>query len=91
MGDARVRDSQIQAALAVSAKRDGLMLAQHTFLKTRQEAFEIALENSHLLDRLWWIWDPSVLKARVDVIQQGLLRNADKDMAMAAAKARLQL
>ena len=86
-----MRDSAIIDMQRESAARDGLILRQFNFLKTRQEAFERVLKVSKFTDRLRWAVFPLDFLAVVDAVQMKLLDDAHKQMAAAAAKPKIEI
>lgn len=84
-----MRDAHIMAMQEANSRRNGLVLAQFEFLKTRQEAFELVLRVSTWRDRLKWALAPAFLLAAVDAAQQVLLEKARHDLEAASAKARI--
>jgi hypothetical protein len=75
-----MRDERIMAMDAVRSQREGLLLAQFEFLKTRQEAFEMVLVAAPWYIRFAWaLWPVDLLRA-VDARQTILIEKAEADM-----------
>lgn len=86
-----MRDATIMAMQAKATMRDGLLLAQFEFLKTRQHAAELIFKRSRWIDRLRWALKPAEFLHEVDQEQQRMLQEADRKMAEAKAKAKIQV
>lgn len=88
-----MRDSTAYQMQAANAKRNALLLSQHEFLKTRQEAFEQVLKNGGAWARFGWMLKPKTLLDAVDAVQMLLLDEAKRRIEAAAeaqkAKSRL--
>lgn len=85
-----MRDGAIIDMQRKNAQRDGLILAQFQFLKTRQEAFELALLNASWKDRVRWAIWPEQLLDSVERIQGELIEKAKSEMAAQKVKAQIQ-
>lgn len=86
-----MRDGQIMQMQAVGAQRDALILGQFQFLQTRQQAMERVLQVSSLMDRLRWLWDPSLLKEVVDAVQIELLKREKAELEAAMKKKKIEV
>lgn len=70
---------------SIRSKREGLILAQFEFLKTRQEAMERVLTVAPWYLRLSWALWPSDFLRAVDAVQMALIEQSKADMKKAAA------
>lgn len=86
-----MRDGAIMEMQRKNTHRDGVILAQFEFLKTRQEAMENAMVLSTWQQRLRWFFKPRALLAVVDAIQLELIRDAQRDMAEQTAKKKIEV
>lgn len=86
-----MREAEIRAAQAASAKRSALLFSQWEFLETRQRAFESVLKVSRLSDRIKWLVNPKVLIDHVDKVQLALLDEGKRKMEEAMAKPKLTI
>lgn len=86
-----MREAEIRAIQARSAKRDMLILNQYEFLETRQRAFENILENLSIWDRLMILMGRQSLKELIDTAHILLYRDAQKEREAATEKAREEM
>ena len=86
-----MRDAAIIEMDRRNTKRDGLILAQFEFLKTRQEAAELLLQSSGWRDRLRWALWPAGFLTSLDRVQGALLEESKAALAAASAKSKIQV
>lgn len=86
-----MREREQYQMAAKAAKRASLLLAQHEFLQTRQEAFERVISVSRWHDRVKWIFKPDAMLAVVDAVQINLMNANKRKLAEAAAKPKIQV
>jgi hypothetical protein len=84
-----MREAEVRSMHEANARRNALLFSQWEFLKTRQEAFEIALKASSLMARIKWFFSPQKMIGIIDKIQLGLLAEGQKKAQDAAAKPKL--
>lgn len=86
-----MRDGAIIAMQQQNAKRGGLLLAQFEYLKTRQEALEVAEMSVSRWTRVLWFVQPARKWAFIDALQAELIEQSKAEMAQASAKAKIQI
>lgn len=86
-----MRDSKFLEMHRANAMRNGLLLGQFEFLKTRQEAFEGVLLRASLKDRVVFLLWPETLIAAVDGIQAYLLQESKRKLDEAAKKPSIEV
>lgn len=86
-----MRDGTIVKMQQANARRSALLLGQHEFLQTRQEAFERVVSVSKWYDRVLWIFQPNKMLAIVDAVQISLLNQHKQKMAAEAAKTKIDI
>lgn len=57
-----------------NAKRNGLLLGQFTFMRTRQDAYDAAIKESTLRQRVTWLLWPAEFILNVDDRHLALLQ-----------------
>jgi hypothetical protein len=86
-----MRDGQIFAMHQSAAKRDGLLLAQFHFLKTRELAATNLIKFSTLKQRLTWLLNPLSFLDALDGEQKKLLAVAAEQMQTATEKSKIKI
>jgi hypothetical protein len=84
-----MRDAQIIQMHQRQGRREGLILAQLEYLKTRQEAMERVEQVTPWYMRVWFAFFPRRRWQTIEAVQDALLDQSRAELSEAAAKAKV--